>query len=99
MARTVRNVNFHTARAARRALEENVYDVGDAIRYRRNAALRLRGIRSYRSDKCQTAQIDSEGGYRLDTWSECPSKSNGTEATRKMRRAGKILAQRQLLEG
>lgn len=49
-----------------------------------------------RSDKCQTAQIDSEGGYKLDTSSECHTKHHGREAKRKLRRTGKIQITRQL---
>jgi hypothetical protein len=95
MGKTVRKVDPRNARWSARALTE-----GDHTdRFLRFAGRVLRGNDgAIHSDKCQTAQIDSEGGFKLDTWSECPGKKNGREAIRKYRRAGKILVQRQLEE-
>lgn len=52
------------------------------------------GARRY--DKCQTADLDNEGGIKLDGSSIVASKGRSTEPTRKARRAGKILIARQL---
>ena len=49
-----------------------------------------------RYDKCQTADLDGEGGIKLDGSSVVYSKGRSNEPTRKARRAGKILAARQL---
>lgn len=92
MGKTVRKVDPRNARWSARALEE-----GGSDGYIRRARRVLRGNDgAIRSDKCQTAQIDAEGGYKLDTWSECPSKHHGKEAKRKLRRAGKALILSQL---
>ena len=102
MSRTIRKNNPKLVRAIlrNRTLEDTVHDWRPGNYnplWDRHSDAILRGQDGVvRSDKCQTAQIDSEGGYKLDTWSECHSKHHGKEATRKLRRAGKILATRQL---
>lgn len=95
MGKTIRKVDPRNARWGARVLAEDDH----SPRFRRMASRVVNGRDgAIRSNKCQTAQIDSEGGFKLDTWSECLGKSSGREATRKARRAGKILAQRQLEE-
>jgi hypothetical protein len=101
VAKTIRKVNPKTAAYAKRVLADvgrsgNSQDYNE--RTARHAPLLLAGKRHFRSDKCSSAQIDSEGGYKLDTWSECPSKGNTIEARRKERQAGRILTARQLSE-
>ena len=49
-----------------------------------------------RYDKCQTSDLDNEGGVKLDNSSYVYTKSRVTEPARKARRAGKILIDRQL---
>lgn len=79
---------------------------------RRNRALEAAGMWSWtiraadkilrgqdgaiRYDKCQTADLDNEGGVKLDRSSVIYSKGRSAEPKRKLRRAGKILAARQL---
>jgi hypothetical protein len=93
MSKTIRKVDPRNIRWSTRALQ----DTGGSDRGRRFAARVLRGDDgAIRSNKCQTAHIDSEGGFKLDTWSECPGKKNGREAKRRSRQAGKILIARQL---
>lgn len=102
MSRTIRKNNPKLVRAILRNRAEDAtvqaWRPSNANhRWNRHNDAILRGQDGVvRSDKCQTAQIDSEGGYKLDTWSECHSKHHGKEATRKLRLAGKILAVRQL---
>lgn len=101
MSRTHRRHDARTVRWARREKEGaticgQVYpfeDNSDMAKRRTLAILRGDDGRiSY--DKCSTARIDSEGGWKLDTWSESPSKHN--DAHRRRRKADKILARRQL---
>lgn len=101
MSRTHRRHDFRITRYARREIEGRGYDGriypfeenGDMSKRRTLAILRGDDGRiSY--DKCQSARIDSEGGWKLDTWSESPSKHN--DAHRRRRKADKILARRQL---
>ena len=99
MARTHRKHDPKLVQNIRRSLErdppKNVAG-GETAWVRREEGV-LRGDDGRMSyDKCQTASIDNEGGYKLDTWSECPNKHHGKEARRRLRKAGKILAKRQL---
>ena len=57
----------------------------------------LKGAKHFRSNKCQDAAVDAEGNHKLNTWSECLSKG-ASWANRKIRRAGKVQAARQLEE-
>ncbi len=98
MSKTIRRVNPKLKQSILRNKARDAADIRplhpDYVR-RQDRILRGQdGAISY--DKCQTAHIDSEGGYKLDTWSECHAKHHGQEAKRKLRRAGKILAARQL---
>lgn len=45
-------------------------------------------------DKCNSARTDGEGGFALNTWDE--SRSKHSDVNRQRRRAGKVLAKRQL---
>ena len=54
-----------------------------------------KGAKHFRSNKCQDASVDNEGNHKLNTWSETMSKTHN-EANRKIRRQGKVQAQRQL---
>lgn len=47
-------------------------------------------------DKCQTATIDGEGGYRLNNHDYIYSKNRVSEPDKKRRSAGKILIRRAL---
>lgn len=47
-------------------------------------------------DKCQTATIDNEGGYRLNNHDYIYSKNRVTEPDKKRRSAGKMLIRRAL---
>ena len=49
-----------------------------------------------RYDKCQTANVDNEGGYKLNNHDYIYSKNRVTEPARKQRQAGKHLISRQL---
>lgn len=49
-----------------------------------------------KTDKCQTAYIDSEGGYKLNNRCYIYSKSRVSQPQRKLRRAGKAAIARQL---
>lgn len=101
MSRTRRNHDFRTTRYARREVAGQSYggrvypfEENSDMSKRRTLAI-LRGDDGrIRYDKCSTAQIDSEGNWKLDTWSESPSKHN--DAHRRRRKADKILAKRQL---
>jgi hypothetical protein len=102
MSRTRRQHDFRTTRHARRDVQGYVgwggrfypfEENGDMSKRRTLAILRGDDGR-IRYDKCSTARIDSEGGWKLDTWSESPSKHN--DAHRRRRKADKILARRQL---
>ena len=103
MSRTRRNHDFRTTRYARREVSGQSYggrvypfEENSDMSKRRTLAI-LRGDDGrIRYDKCQTATIDSEGSYKLDTWSECQDKHYGKEAKRRFRKAGKILTKRQL---
>jgi hypothetical protein len=55
----------------------------------------LKGVKTFRSNKCMDARVDGEGNAKLDTWSETPIKV-GAIANRKMRRAARVLIARQL---
>ena len=101
MSRTHRRHDFRTTRYARREVagrswagevhpfEEN----GDMFKRRTMGILRGDdGRMTY--DKCASARIDNEGGWKLDTWSESPSKHN--DAHRRRRQADKVLIKRQL---
>jgi len=90
MARTFRKLSPGSARWANRLLEDE-----NPLNVRRGQRLK-KGAASHSSDKCGTAQVDSEGGFKLDTWTETARKRNAQEVTRRRRRAGKILAARQL---
>ena len=82
MSKTVRNVN---PKAARNAF------YWDA----RKRHMFLKGVKTFRSDKCMDATVDNEGGAKLNTWSETPQKV-GNLAGRKMRRVAKVQIARQL---
>lgn len=90
MARTFRKISPSSARWADRLIEDE-----NPLNVRRGRRLK-KGAANHSSDKCGTAQVDNEGGFKLDTWSETARKRNAQEVTRRHRRAGKILASRQL---
>lgn len=101
MSRTRRQHDFRTTRYARREVAGHAwggrvypFEENSQGSQRRTLAI-LRGDDGRISyDKCSTARIDSQGGWKLDTWSESPSKHN--DAHRRRRKADKILARRQL---
>lgn len=101
MARTHRRHDFRTTRYARREVAGQSYggrvypfEENSDMSQRRTLAI-LRGDDGRISyDKCSTATTDSEGGWKLNTWSESPHKHN--DAHRIRRRADKILTKRQL---
>lgn len=90
MARTFRKISKSSSRWADYLLESN-----NPLKTRRARRIK-KGMMHLPADKCGTAQVDSEGGFKLDTWSETARKRNAQEVTRRRRRAGKILAARQL---
>ena len=66
-------------------------------RYGRQDAAILRGDDgAIRMDKCQTATIDSEGGFKLNGHDYTYSKNNTREVRRRRRSAGKHQLRRQL---
>ena len=66
-------------------------------RYRRHDAAILRGQDgAIIHDKCQTASIDSEGGYKLNGHNWLYRKKLATDQRGKMRAAGKNAVRRQL---
>lgn len=101
MARTYRKHDPRTKRWARREVEGHSFcgrryefEDNSPMSQRRTLAI-LRGDDGRISyDKCSTATTDSEGGWKLNTWSESPHKHN--DAHRIRRRADKILIKRQL---
>lgn len=101
MSRTYRRHDYRVSQNARRDREGRSWDGrfypfedNHQMAQRRTLAI-LRGDDGRISyDKCSTARIDDEGGWKLDTWSESPSKHN--DAHRRRRKADKILARRQL---
>lgn len=98
MGKTIRKVHPQLAQAIRRnQAHDEIRGYANNPGYDRRNARILRGNDGAISyDKCQTATIDSEGGYKLDTWSECHAKHHGKEAKRKLRRAGKNLINAQM---
>lgn len=82
MSKTVRKFN---PRAGRHAFEWDA----------RKRHMFLKGVKSFRSDKCYDAAVDGDGNTKLNTWSETPCKV-GAIATRKIRRAHRIVIARQL---
>lgn len=85
MAKTIRKVNPKIARSGAFSWDA------------RKRHMLLKGVKTFRSDKCSDARVDSEGNTRLDTWSECPAKT-GSLANRKIRNAGKLNLRRRLQE-
>jgi hypothetical protein len=57
----------------------------------------LKGVKTFRSDKCMDARTDSEGNFKLDTWSETPQKTDN-HANRSIRRTARVQIARQLEE-
>lgn len=101
MSRTIRKHDYRVRSNAQRDVSGRtwggkLYEFADnhPMSQRRTLAI-LRGDDGRISyDKCSTARIDDEGGWKLDTWSESPTKHN--DAHRRRRKADKILAKRQL---
>lgn len=82
MSKTVRNVN---PRAARNAF---YWD-------ERKRHMFLKGVKTFRSDKCMDARTDDQGNFKLDTWSETPQKTDN-HANRSIRRTAKVQIRRAL---
>jgi len=97
MGKTVRKVNPRLELSIRRnrALDA-VLGYANHEGYERRTDRILRGNDGAISyDKCQTASVDVEGGFKLNTWSECPVKI-GKEVKKLRRKAGKNLIRAQL---
>lgn len=97
MGKTVRKVNPRLERSIRRnRARDAVQGYTNSAGYERRTGRILRGNDGAIShDKCQTASVDAEGGFKLNTWSECPVKV-GKEVNKLRRKAGKNLIRAQL---
>jgi hypothetical protein len=102
MGKTVRNRCPKLLAAIRRNLHidttvQSWRDDRYKSRYGRHDEAILRGQDgAIQMDKCQTATIDSEGGYKLNGHDYIYSKNSVTEPKRKARAAGKALIRSQL---
>jgi hypothetical protein len=85
MGKTLRKVDPRTVRWAK------------GMDDKRKAHMLIKGVKHFRSNKCNEARADNEGNVVLDTWSECPSKS-GRIAGRQIRNANKLNLRRRLEE-
>ncbi len=83
MSKTIRNVNPRIARSL-------AFESDSRKRY-----MLLKGVKTFRSDKCMDARTDNEGNFKLDTWSETPQKIDN-HANRSIRRTAKVQIRKQL---
>jgi len=102
MARTYRRRDPGLVKAIKRNAHIDTtvqaYRSSDYInRFSRHNAAILRGQDgAIQMDKCQTASIDSEGGFKLNGHDYIYRKSKVKEPHRKLRQAGKNLIRRHL---
>lgn len=90
MGKTIRKVNHSTSRYADHLMQHE-----NPVKRRQGQAFK-KGAKSFRTGKAGCANIDSEGNFKLNAWEHVASKNKTTVATRKLRRANKLLTQRQL---
>lgn len=104
MSRTIRKYDRRTIQYITRfvrdfAREPERYDISCWDNVNRHHSAILRGDDgAIASDKCQTATIDREGGYKLNHRSYLYQKSKTKNPQKKARQAGKNLIKRQLEE-